>query len=70
MLEAFAVWILHIVGLDFFLVQILIAALAVALTMKFNYSYFAGLVPPQKVLLNMYPVLLFYVTVGLFIAML
>ncbi len=42
MLEAFVIWFFHLIGLDFFLIDLILGGLAIALIVKFNYSFFAS----------------------------
>ena len=65
---AFLVFIMNMVIGSFF-VNLIIAVCALLFTLRSNEAYFRSLVTGERQMLNLYPVLLFYVFICLFIAM-
>lgn len=65
---ALLVFIMNIIIGSFF-VNLVIAICALLFTLRSNEAYFRSLVTGERQMLNMYPVLLFYVFICLFIAM-
>ena len=68
MVLALVIFVLNFI-LHWFFLNLLLAVLAVGFVLKTNRSLFEEFLPSDRKLLGLYPVLLFYTFMGIFLAM-